>query len=73
LRNCPPLIYTFIQARVKELEERRLAEKKKQLGARTGLEAYSTLGTGIGISSEEFGVLRAMWEALLRIRGPVPC
>jgi hypothetical protein len=36
------------QARVKELEERRLAEKKKQLGTRTGLEAYSTLGPGGG-------------------------
>jgi hypothetical protein len=38
---------------VKELEERRLAEKKKQqLGTRTSLEAYSTLGAGIRISSE---------------------
>jgi hypothetical protein len=65
-------MYTFIQARVKELEERRLAEKKKQLGTRTGPEAYSTLGAGIRITAELFRVLRALWEAVLRIRGPVP-
>jgi hypothetical protein len=61
LRNCPPLIYTSIQTRVKELEERRLAEKKKQLlGTRTGLEAYSTLGAGMGVleTKKNFGANR---------------
>ncbi len=54
---------------MKELEERRLAEKKKQqLGTRTGPDSYSTLGTGIRISSELFEVLRALLEAVLRIR-----
>jgi hypothetical protein len=55
------LIYTFIQARVKEMEERRMAEKKKQLGTRTGLEAYSTLGAGIGCprNKKKFGSNRS--------------